>query len=432
MFMAIFLDFLNPPTPELSFGTIDNEYDRVVTDVFENKRISLYVTGSIAVYKALTLTRLLVKSHNDVRVVMTKAAQQFVSPMTFESLSKNRVITTDFVSDDPKLIPHVALADSTDIAIVAPATANTIAKMANGIADNVVTAALLATTAPIFVVPAMNVHMLENTATQRNLSALESAGIQIMTTAEGFLAEGYVGKGRFPEPEAIVKWLDAHELGSNHRMAGKRVVVTAGGTREPLDPVRYLTNHSSGKMGYAIAQAAQRAGADVTLIAANTVLPAPKGVKVVHIQTARELLKNVQAAFEAADVLIMAAAVADYRPAEVADQKIKKTAQNETMTLKLVRNPDILKTVGASKRPGQLVIGFAAETTDLITNAEKKVKSKHLDLIVANDVSNQKIGFNSDNNQVTFLFADGSQEKTPLESKPKVAEALIAIISQKL
>ncbi|WP_040538060.1 bifunctional phosphopantothenoylcysteine decarboxylase/phosphopantothenate--cysteine ligase CoaBC [Lentilactobacillus parafarraginis] len=400
--------------------------------MFENKRISLYVTGSIAVYKALTLTRLLVKSHNDVRVVMTKAAQQFVSPMTFESLSKNRVITTDFVSDDPKLIPHVALADSTDIAIVAPATANTIAKMANGIADNVVTAALLATTAPIFVVPAMNVHMLENTATQRNLSALESAGIQIMTTAEGFLAEGYVGKGRFPEPEAIVKWLDAHELGSNHRMAGKRVVVTAGGTREPLDPVRYLTNHSSGKMGYAIAQAAQRAGADVTLIAANTVLPAPKGVKVVHIQTARELLKNVQAAFEAADVLIMAAAVADYRPAEVADQKIKKTAQNETMTLKLVRNPDILKTVGASKRPGQLVIGFAAETTDLITNAEKKVKSKHLDLIVANDVSNQKIGFNSDNNQVTFLFADGSQEKTPLESKPKVAEALIAIISQKL
>ncbi|GAF36755.1 bifunctional phosphopantothenoylcysteine decarboxylase/phosphopantothenate--cysteine ligase CoaBC [Lentilactobacillus farraginis] len=400
--------------------------------MFQNKRVSLYVTGSIAVYKSLILTRLLVKNHNDVRVVMTEAAQKFVSPLTFQSLSKNKVIKDDFSTDNPKTIPHIDLADHSDLAIVAPATANTIAKMANGIADNVVNAALLATTAPIYVVPAMNVHMLANFATQANLKTLTDAGIHIMDTAEGFLAEGYAGKGRFPEPEEILTWLNQQFKSRTAELAGKKLLISAGGTREPLDPVRYLTNHSSGKMGFAIAEAAQAAGADVTLIAANTSLPVPDNVKVVRVQTARELLAAIKARFSEADALIMAAAVADYRPANVAEQKIKKTAQNTTMTLELVRNPDILKEIGLLKKPDQLLIGFAAETNDLITNAEKKIKAKHLDLIVANDVSQRGIGFNADNNQVTFLFKNGEQQKTAIESKQRVAKQLIEILSHRL
>lgn len=404
----------------------------VVTDLFQNKRVSLYVTGSIAVYKSLILTRLLVKNHNDVHVVMTESAQRFVSPLTFQSLSKNRVVKDDFSTDDPKTIPHVAIADQSDLAIVAPATADIIAKMANGIADNVVNAALLATTAPIYVVPAMNVHMLDNFATQTNLQTLTSAGINVMDTAEGFLAEGYSGKGRFPEPEEILDWVDQHFNSGSKELEGKRIVITAGGTREPLDPVRYLTNHSSGKMGFAIAKAARLAGAEVTLITANTTLPKPESVKVLPVETARDLLQTVQQQFVDADVLIMAAAVADFRPATVSDRKIKKNDHNETMTLNLVRNPDILKEVAITKKASQVVIGFAAETNDLITNAEKKIKAKHLDLIVANDVSQKGIGFSADNNQVTFLFANGDQQKTAVESKQKVAQQLIHILSHRL
>ncbi len=402
----------------------------VVTKLFQNKRVSLYVTGSIAAYKSLILTRDLIKAHNEVHVVMTEAAQKFVSPLTFQTLSKQRVITDDFSTENPKMIPHVALADQSDLAIVAPASANTIAKMATGIADNVVSSALLATTAPIFVIPAMNVHMLTNFATQDNLKKLRAAGIRIMEPAEGFLAEGYSGKGRFPEPEAIMNWLDHQFNQPTGKLAGKKIVVSAGGTREPLDPVRYLTNHSSGKMGFAIAQAAQEAGAEVTLIAANTSLPVPANVKLEQVETARDLSVAVKQAFTTADVLVMAAAVADFRPAEVANQKIKKTANNEMMTLKLIRNPDILKEIGPMKQPSQVVVGFAAETNDLVQNAEKKIKAKKLDLIVANDVSKKGIGFNADNNQVTFLFADGRRQKTQVESKSQIARQLIDILSQ--
>ncbi len=396
--------------------------------MFHNKTISLYVSGSIAVYKSLILTRLLVKNHNDVHVVMTEAAQKFINPITFRSLSKNKVINDDFLTDDPKTIPHIALADQSDLAIVAPATANTLAKMAHGIADNVVNAALLATTAPIFVVPSMNAHMLNNFSTQANLKILAVNGIHIMETDEGFLAEGYNGKGRFPEPEAILDWVDQNYQPTSTDLAGKKLVVTAGGTREPLDPVRYLTNHSSGKMGFAVARAAQQAGAEVTLIGANTSLPVPEGVHFIPIETAHELLESVQKYFQDADGLVMAAAVADYRPAVVAKQKIKKTTDNETMTLELVKNPDILQKIGQQKKPNQLVVGFAAETNDLIANAAKKVTAKNLDLIVANDVSQSGIGFNTDDDQVTFLFANGDQQKTPVESKQKVAAQLVQIL----
>lgn len=397
--------------------------------MFENKNVAVFVTGSIAVYKSLTLVRQLVKNHNQVHVIMSEAAQKFVTPLAFQTVSKNHVLTNDFTSSDPTIIPHVNIADTSDLAIVAPASANTIAKMANGIADNVVSSTLLTMSTPVFVVPAMNTHMLSNFATQHNLTVLKNAGIHVMDPAEGFLAEGYSGKGRMPEPKDILDWVD-HSFSSNSQsLAGKKVVVTAGGTREPLDPVRYLTNHSSGKMGFAVAEAAKNAGAKVTLIAANPLMTIPTDLHVIQIETASELLKAVKEQFRDADILVMAAAVADYRPATVADKKIKKTADNETMTLKLVRNPDILKEVSSIKKPGQFVTGFAAETNDLIANAEKKIKSKKLDLIVANDVSQAGIGFNADNNQVTFLFADGRKVKTPVESKQKIATKLISIIS---
>ncbi|MFT8908465.1 MAG: bifunctional phosphopantothenoylcysteine decarboxylase/phosphopantothenate--cysteine ligase CoaBC [Lentilactobacillus diolivorans] len=399
--------------------------------MFQNKKITLFVTGSIAVYKSLILTRLLVKNNNDVQVVMTEAAQKFVTPLAFQTLSKHRVVTDDFSSDDPKSIPHVKLADETDLAIVAPATANTIAKMADGIADNVVNATLLATTSPIFVIPAMNNHMFNNFATQNNLTRLASAGIHVMTPETGFLAEGYSGQGRMPEPETILNWVMSSYQPVPTALTGKKVVVTAGGTREPLDPVRYLTNHSSGKMGYAIAHAAQLAGAEVTLISANSSLQIPNHVRLINVETAADMLTAVHKAFQSADVLIMSAAIADFRPAHVADRKIKKSTDNQRMTLDLIRNPDILETVGQTKQKDQVMIGFAAETNDLIMNAQKKIKVKNLDMIVANDVSKKTIGFNSDNNQVTFLFANGDQIKTDVESKQQIANRLVRLIADK-
>nr|WP_235803561.1 bifunctional phosphopantothenoylcysteine decarboxylase/phosphopantothenate--cysteine ligase CoaBC [Lentilactobacillus kisonensis] len=399
-----------------------------MSDLLQGKNVALFVTGSIAAYKALLLTRLLVKHHNDVHVLMTESAQQFINPVTFEVLSKNRVITNDFSGENPKSIPHVKVADDADLAIVAPATANTIAKMATGLADNVVSATLLAMSKPIFVVPAMNTHMLANFATQNNLQQLAEHRVQVMPSAQGFLAEGYSGRGRMPEPSEIFDWISNTYQPAKQLLAGKRVIVTAGGTREPLDPVRYLTNRSSGKMGYAIAEAAQSAGADVTLISANAVLPTPTNVNLVRIQTAAELLAAVEEQFQSADILIMAAAVADYRPEHVASTKIKKRTDNQTINLKLVRNPDILQTISKIKQDDQIIVGFAAETNDLLANAAKKIKAKKLDMIVANDVSNPQIGFNSENNQATFLFANGQQVKTDIESKREVASHLIDTI----
>lgn len=397
--------------------------------MLKNKNVTLYVTGSIAVYKSLELTRLLVKQNNNVTVVMTKSATEFVTPLTFMTVSKNHVYVDEFETPHADRVNHIFLADQTDVAIIAPATANTIAKMANGIADNIVTSALLATTSPIFVVPTMNNHMLANPATAANLTKLTSFGMSIMPPATGFLAEGYEGKGRMPEPAAILNWVQEQVESTPQLLAGKKIVVTAGGTRERIDPVRYLTNDSSGKMGVAVATAAQKAGAEVTLIAGSMKVTPPNGINVISVTSTNDMYEAVNEQFATADGLVMAAAVSDFRPATSADHKIKKDKEHPGMTLELVENPDIVATMGAKKRADQFLVGFAAETNDLKQNAQKKLTAKHLDLMVANDVSQSQIGFNSDDNQVTFMWPDGRQRQTPVESKAKVAAEIVDIIA---
>ena len=394
-----------------------------------NQKITLYVTGSIASYKSLELTRLLVKQNNTVTVVMTEAATKFVAPLTFMAVSKQHVYVDEFETVDADKINHINIADQTDIAIVAPATANLLAKLANGIADDLASSALLATTSPIFVVPTMNTHMLMNPATQANLTKLNQYGVHVMEPATGFLAEGYEGKGRMPEPQSIVDWVGQSSTSVEQTLAGKKVIVTAGGTKERIDPVRYLTNDSSGKMGVAIAQAAQDAGAEVTLVAGSMKVNPPKGVKVIPVVSTNDMYEAVRDNFKAADGLIMAAAVSDFRPAQTADHKIKKDKEHPGMTLELVENPDIVATVGAQKRADQFIVGFAAETNDLTQNAQKKMQAKRLDLIAANDVSNKQIGFNSDDNQVTFMLPNGSKHQTAVESKAKVAAEMMDIIA---
>ncbi|WP_172189779.1 bifunctional phosphopantothenoylcysteine decarboxylase/phosphopantothenate--cysteine ligase CoaBC [Lentilactobacillus kribbianus] len=397
-----------------------------------NKKITLYVSGSIAVYKSLSLLRLLIKKGNQVTVVMTKAATEFVTPLTFMTLSKQTVYTDEFKVESASDVNHIKIADETDLAIVAPATADLIAKMANGIADDIASSALLATTAPIYVVPTMNTHMLENPATKRNIRTLREDGIQLMDSATGFLAEGYEGKGRMPEPVDIVSWLEVMELSVTKQLQGKKIIVTAGGTKERIDPVRYLSNDSSGKMGYAIARVAQRAGAEVILMTGKTSLSRPTGMKIIDIESAAELFNAVKDAFTDADGLIMAAAVADFRPLTTAKQKIKKNDDNDLMNISLTKNPDIVAEIGKIKRSNQFVVGFAAETNDLLENATKKMLKKHLDLIVANDVANINIGFNSDDNQVTFIFKNGQQIQTPIESKLAIATELINVIGEQI
>lgn len=397
-----------------------------------NKKITLYVSGSIAVYKSLSLLRLLIKKGNQVTVVMTKAATEFVTPLTFMTLSKQTVYTDEFKVESVSDINHIKIADETDLAIVAPATADLIAKIANGIADDIASSALLATTAPIYVVPTMNTHMLENPATKRNIRTLREDGIQLMDSATGFLAEGYEGKGRMPEPVDIVSWLEVMELSVTKQLQGKKIIVTAGGTKERIDPVRYLSNDSSGKMGYAIARVAQRAGAKVILMTGKTILSRPTGMKIIDIESAAELFNAVKDAFTDANGLIMAAAVADFRPLTTAKQKIKKNDGNDLMNISLTKNPDIVAEIGKIKRSNQFVVGFAAETNDLLENATKKMQKKHLDLIVANDVANINIGFNSDDNQVTFIFKNGQQIQTPVESKLAIATELINVIGEQI
>lgn len=395
----------------------------------KQQHVALYVTGSIAAYKALALTRLFVKDGAAVRVVMTKAAEAFVTPLSFQILSKNAVITEMFAGAQVKAVDHIELADWTDLAVVAPATADIIAKLANGIADDMASLTLLATTAPKLVVPAMNQHMLENAATKRNLDTLKQDGITVMTPASGFLAEGYSGRGRMPEPEAImqtVKNLKPHTT----PLTGKKVVVTAGGTRERIDPVRFITNDSSGKMGYAIAEEMQDKGADVTLISAPTKLEAPAGVNLVPVLTTEDLAEAVTKAFKQADILVMAAAVADFKPLNSADQKIKKSADNDQMTLQLTKTVDILKQVAKIKQPNQITVGFAAETQNLLDNAQQKLIGKQLDLLIANDVSKPGVGFNGDTNQVTILQPGQAPIKTKLADKHIIAKQVVDQISQ--
>ena len=384
--------------------------------MLQGKKIVLGVTGGIAVYKAVDLVSRLRKAGCEVRVVMTEHAQQFVTPLTFKEISGNAVATSMWNANQEFNVEHIALANWADAFLVAPATANILAKMACGIADDLLSTTLLAAQAPMVVCPAMNTGMYQNSATQENIAKLQERGVTVMPPAVGHLACGTSGPGRLPEPQQIVEFMSAFFAGREGDLRGLRVLVTAAGTREPIDPVRYVGNRSSGKMGYAVAQMAAERGADVLLISGPSALATPPNVRVVNVETTNEMLEACLAAYGDVDIVIKAAAVADYRPRDVADQKIKKKT-DDALTVVMDKNPDILKTLGAKKEQ-QVLVGFAAETQNLLANAREKVVKKNLDMIVANDVTAAGAGFNSDTNIVKFLFANG--EVRELEQMPKV------------
>lgn len=387
--------------------------------MLKDKHIAIYVTGGIAAYKSLNIVRALIKQDAQVQVIMTKSAQEFVTPLTFATLSQRPVITDNFkpqtATDD--FIPHIKLALWTDLAVVVPATANIIGKMANGLADDIVSTSLLATKAPKLIFPAMNTDMYENPAVEHNLQILKQMGVQIIEPETGFLAEGMTGKGRLPELDVIVEAIQ--EQFAEKKLKGVKVVVTAGGTKEAIDPVRFIGNRSSGKMGFAMAKIARDLGAEVTLI---TTVAAPfGGMNIIQIQTADEMMKQLKDIFPTTDVLIMAAAVADFKPIHVADQKIKKNDDEDIFTIKLTKNPDILQAIAATKTKHQFVVGFAAETQNLLENAEKKLSKKNADVILANNVAQVGAGFNVDTNKVTLLQKGQKPLVWPLMSKEDVA-----------
>ncbi|HEX3052291.1 MAG TPA: bifunctional phosphopantothenoylcysteine decarboxylase/phosphopantothenate--cysteine ligase CoaBC [Aggregatilineaceae bacterium] len=400
--------------------------------LLHHKHIILGVTGSIAVYKAVDLASKLTQSGALVDVIMTAAAQKFVAPITFQSVTGRPVYTTMWQTDDsgglPTHIAHVGLGEGADLLVIAPITANTIAKIAHGLADDLLSVTALAARCPLLIAPAMDGGMYQHPATQSNLEILRARGVTVIEPEEGRFASGLVGKGRFPETPTLLGEI-RRVLGRSGGLAGRRVVVTAGGTREAIDPVRHITNRSSGKQGYALAQAALDAGADVTLISTVRDLPVPIGATVIPVNSADDLLHAVQTAVSDVDVLIMAAAVADFRPAAPADQKIKKSDDpTEGLHLTLTRTSDILQAVRAWRTETgspRVVIGFAAESQDLLSNARSKLARKGLDLIVANDISASDAGFEVDTNRVTLLAQDGTQETLDLASKSHVAEIIM-------
>ncbi|WHZ31540.1 bifunctional phosphopantothenoylcysteine decarboxylase/phosphopantothenate--cysteine ligase CoaBC [Desemzia incerta] len=399
--------------------------------MLKGKKIAVYITGGIAAYKAADLVRRLIKQGAEVRVAMTKAATEFITPYTLQILSKNEVFTNVFEDKDPAEVSHIHLADWSELAVVAPATANVMAKMAHGIADDFVTTTLLATTAPVFIVPAMNTHMLENPATVRNWERLEQDGHFVMEPDTGFLAEGYEGRGRFPEPEAIVEAIQEYLIRqqTDLPLSGKKVVVTAGGTKERIDPVRYITNDSSGKMGYQLAMAARDKGAKVVLISASTQLKHPFGMEVVAVESAQQMSDAVFKEFESANIVIMAAAVSDYTPETQATQKIKK--KENQMVISLAKTQDILATMGQQKSH-QFLVGFAAETHDVAEYAMGKLEKKNADMIVANDVSKPHAGFNKETNEVTLFSKDTPPIELSVRSKRDIADSIIQEVIQKL
>ena len=390
-----------------------------MAEIDKPKTVVLGVTGGIACYKAVELVRLLVKAGHRVQVIMTRGAMEFVTPLTFQTLSGNPVATETFSLTQESEIGHIDLADLADLFVIAPATANIIGKIANGIADDLLTTVIMATQAPVLVAPAMNIHMYDNPILQENLRKLGRVGYHILEPAEGFLACGYEGKGRLPDPERIAD--EVERLLKKKDLVGERFLITAGPTREPLDPVRYISNRSSGKMGYALARAAARRGAEVILVSGPTALDCPSGVRIVPVVTAAEMRDAVVKEFAAATVVVMAAAVADYRPVVTADRKLKRG--KEPIELRLEPNPDIVKELGRNK-DGKVLIGFAAETEDLTANATKKLREKNLDMIVANNVAEAGSGFDGDTNIATILDRNGASLPLPLMSKDELADRI--------
>lgn len=393
----------------------------------KDKKILLCVTGGIAVYKAAALTSKLTQAGADVKVILSDSAAKFVTPLTFQALSRNEVYTNTFDETNPQVIAHIDLADWADLILVAPATANTIAKLAGGIADNMMTTTLLAATAPVWIAPAMNVHMYDHPAVKKNLSILAEYGYQFIEPSEGWLACGYVGKGRLEEPEKMVELIQKFFRKNDvNQLKGKTVLITAGPTREKIDPVRFISNHSSGKMGYALAEAANRQGAHVVLVSGPVQLSAPSGVEIIKVESAEEMYNAVISYYDGADIVIGTAAVADYRPKISHEHKVKKQAGDTTIELE--RTKDILFELGERKK-NQLLVGFAAETNNVEEYARKKLLAKNADMIVANNVKADGAGFGTDTNIVTLFKRNGEVTKLPLMPKSAVAEKIIEEIT---
>ncbi|MBR0200183.1 MAG: bifunctional phosphopantothenoylcysteine decarboxylase/phosphopantothenate--cysteine ligase CoaBC [Oscillospiraceae bacterium] len=396
--------------------------------MLKGKTIVLGVTGGIACFKAAALASLLVKQHANVQVIMTENATKFVTPLTFEQLTGQKALTDTFDRNFQHSVEHIAVADRADLVLIAPATANVIAKLAHGLADDMLTTTVLACDCPKAIAPAMNTKMYENPVTQDNLSILRRYGWEVAEPASGHLACGAEGKGRLPEPEDLLE-LCLHAIAREKDLSGRRVLVTAGPTREALDPVRYLTNRSSGRMGYAIAKAAARRGAEVTLVSGPTALPRPGYMEIVDVESAREMFEAVTSRAPDMDIIIKAAAVADYRPADVAEDKIKK--KDGDLSIPLERTLDILAALGQNKREGQFLCGFSMETRDLIENSRKKLTKKNLDMVAANNVKVEGAGFGVETNVLTLITAEGEKE-LPLMSKDAAADALLDAILERM
>ncbi|MBT2286245.1 bifunctional phosphopantothenoylcysteine decarboxylase/phosphopantothenate--cysteine ligase CoaBC [Paenibacillus polymyxa] len=407
--------------------------------MLNGKKIVLGVTGGIAAYKAATLCSRLVQKGADVHVIMTASATQFITELTLQTLTRNTVYTDTFDEREPAVVSHIHLADLADLVLVAPATANVIAKMAHGMADDMLSTTLLATTAPVMIAPAMNVHMYDHPAVKHNMNLLVERGAMMIEPGEGLLACGYVGKGRLEEPESIVDVVerffeqrdsaDRSRQGQASLLQGKKVVVTAGGTIERIDPVRYITNDSSGKMGFAIAAAARDLGADVKLVMGNTQAKPPENVELIPVQSAQDMYEAVTREWDDADIVVKAAAVADYRLKEVYTEKIKK--KGDTLSLELVKNIDILETLGKQKTH-QFLIGFAAETQSVEMYAREKLERKNCDLIVANDVTRTGAGFGTDTNAVHIYDREGLVEELQVMAKDDVAHRLLRIAAERI
>jgi len=399
-------------------------------DGMRGRFVVLAVTGSIAVYKTIELARRLVQAGATVQVVMTKGATEFVTPLTFQALTYRPVEVEMFAMQDERAAGHVAMGRQAEVVVVAPATAHVIARLAHGFSDDLVATTVLATSAPVIVAPAMETHMWRNPATVENVARLRARGVRIVEPETGPLASGDVGPGRLASIERIAAEIEA-ALSVSGALSGKSIVVTAGPTLEAIDPVRYVSNRSSGKMGYAIAAAARDAGAEVTLVTGPTALTPPAGVRTFPIESADDLKDAVLAQLPRADVVIMAAAVADYRPIETATKKLKKKDLGSEMTLRMTENPDVLTAIMAARRPGTIVIGFKAETGEATAEAGRMLREKKLDLVVANDVTDPRSGFGSDEDRVAFVSADGV-EQLPVLAKTEVARRLVAKLAERL
>ncbi|MCM3053576.1 MULTISPECIES: bifunctional phosphopantothenoylcysteine decarboxylase/phosphopantothenate--cysteine ligase CoaBC [Bacillaceae] len=387
------------------------------------KKVLLCVSGGIAAYKAVQLTSKLTQNGFDVKVMMTGNATKFVTPLSFQAISRNDVYTDTFDEKDPAKIAHIDLADWPDVIIIAPATANIIGKLANGIADDMVSTTLLATEKPVFIAPAMNVHMYNHPVVQENIARLKSFGYHFIEPSEGYLACGYVGKGRLEEPEIIVEHVKTFFVQNKQQfLRGKTVLISAGPTREKIDPVRYLSNYSSGKMGYAIAEVAQHLGANVILISGPVSMKPPVGVQIIRVESAEEMYEAVLQYFDEADIVIKSAAVSDYRPKKIFQQKMKK--QSQELVIELERTVDILAELGKRKN-AQFLIGFAAETNHVEEYAKQKLLSKNADMIVANNVMQEGAGFGTDTNIVTFYKANNEKKQFPKLTKHEVAYEIL-------